>query len=111
MNTPLLAAALAYAARGWPVFPCHNPRPDGGCSCGQKCGRTGKHPRTQHGLKDATTDEATIRRWWKQWPEANVAVATGAASNLVILDEDSYKGGDQSRVELERMYQPLPETV
>jgi len=109
--TALLQTALAYRARGWPVFPCHTPTPAGGCSCQQDCGSIGKHPRTKHGLKDATTDEATIRRWWRQWPQANIAIATGAVSGLVVLDEDSYKGGDQSRVDLEHTHSPLPDTV
>jgi hypothetical protein len=107
----LLAAGLGYAARGWPVFPCHTPTKIG-CSCRRDtCANIGKHPRTQHGLKDASTDEATIHRWWGMWPSANIAVSTGAASGLVVLDEDSYKGGDASRLELEQMYHPLPETV
>jgi predicted P-loop ATPase len=107
----LLDAALAYAARGWAVFPCYTPTA-GGCSCRRTdCPDIGKHPRTEHGFKDATTDEARIRRWWKRWPDANVAVATGAVSGLVVLDEDTYKGGDHSRIELEQSYSPLPETV
>ena len=106
----LLDMALHYAARGWHVFPCHTPTRDG-CSCRRDCGRIGKHPRTKNGLKDATTVEATIRRWWKIWPQANIGLATGAVSGLVVLDEDSYKGGDTSREELEHTYQPLPETV
>jgi hypothetical protein len=105
-----LDAALSYAARGWAVFPCHTPTATG-CSCRQDCGRVGKHPRTKNGLGNATTEEATIRRWWKQWPTANVAIRTGAASGLAVLDEDSYKGGDASRVDLEHSYAPLPETV
>ena len=28
------------------------------------CTDIGKHPRTEHGLSDATTDEAQIRKWW-----------------------------------------------
>jgi len=106
-----LDTALAYAARSWRVFPCHTPTTAGGCSCRQNCGRTGKHPRTKNGLKDATTDTATIQRWWRQFPQANIAIATGAVSGLVVLDEDTYKGGDRSRIDLERTYQPLPETV
>ena len=111
----LLEAALAYAARGWYVFPCHTPW-QGGCSCRRAdCANIGKHPRwsdaTQHGLQDATTDEVTIRRWWKQWPSANVAIRTGAVSGLVVLDRDDYKGGAESLDALERTYQPLPETV
>ena len=107
----LLDTALTYAARGWRVFPCHTPTPAGGCSCRQACGRIGKHPRTQHGLKDATTDEATIRRWWQQWPKANIAIATGTVSGLVVLDEDTYKGGGTSRLTLEQSYNSLPETI
>src|SRR5215475_1745030 len=111
----LLDAALAYAARGWHVFPCHTPTAQG-CSCRRTaCNRIGKHPRwyddTKHGLKDATTNEATIRRWWRRWPTANIAIATGAVSGLVILDNDSYKGGDNSLRELEQRYHPLPETA
>lgn len=110
-GSSLLDAALAYAARGWPVFPCHTPTTGGGCSCRQDCGHIGKHPRTEHGFHDATTDEVTIRRWWKQWPQANIALATGAVSGLVVLDEDTYKGGDTSRIELEQSYGSLPETA
>ena len=115
-TTALLDAALAYAARGWQVFPCHTPW-EGGCSCFKHttCPDIGKHPRwsddTQHGLQDATTDEATIRRWWTQWPSANVAIRTGAISGLVVLDRDDYKGGGDTLEELERTYSPLPETV
>ena len=60
----LLEAALAYAARGWAVLPLHTPT-GGGCSCrDRKCRSIGKHPRTLHGVKDATTDAAQIRTWW-----------------------------------------------
>lgn len=73
----LLAAALRYAAAGWPVFPC-------------KPGS--KEPLTRHGFKDATTDPAVIRAWWACWPDANVAIATGAPGPDV-LDVDN---GDDS---------------
>src|SRR6516162_2229047 len=46
-----LGWALWYAGHGYPVFPIQ-PK--------------GKVPRTAHGFKDATTDSATIRRWWNQ---------------------------------------------
>jgi hypothetical protein len=45
-----------------------------------------------NGFKDATTDEATIRAWWKQWPDANVAVRTGAASQVLVIDPDGEEG-------------------
>lgn len=73
-----LRAALGYAARGWPVFPCR---------------AGGKAPLTPHGFKDATTDAAVIRRWWRHFPRANVAVATGAPGPDV-LDVDVRPGGD-----------------
>jgi hypothetical protein len=111
MSPALLDTALIYATRGWSVFPCHTPTA-AGCSCRRSpCPNVGKHPRTQHGLTDATTDEATIRRWWAMWPDANVAIRAGAVSGLVVLDEDTYKGGGASREELEHAYSPLPETV
>ena len=75
-----LAAALQYARHGLAVFPIHTPTQDG-CSCGKpSCNRVGKHPRTPHGVRDATTDEKAIRQWWNRWPDANVGIATGAAS-------------------------------
>ncbi len=73
-----LVAALCYAARGWRVLPLHNPDSLGQCSCANPtCDRVGEHPRTPNGVKSATTDFATIRSWWNQWPDANVGIATG----------------------------------
>ena len=69
-----VAAALAYASRGWPVFPC-------------KPGS--KQPATPHGFKDATTDPGQIRAWWQRQPHANLAVATGQPGPDV-LDVDQH---------------------
>lgn len=92
--TPLVCA-LAYASRGWHVFPVYEMTPGGICSCskGANCHEKarGKHPRTAHGFKDATTDPETIRAWWTQWPDANIGIATGEVSNLVVWDFDTYK--------------------
>ena len=73
----LLAAALAYARRGWPVFPCRPGR---------------KEPDTAHGFKDATTDPERITAWWTAVPGRNVAIATGAPGPDV-LDVDVRPGG------------------
>jgi archaellum biogenesis ATPase FlaH len=74
----MLEAALAYAARGWRVFPL-------------KPGD--KRPLTPNGFKDAATDEATIREWWGICPQANVGIATGAVSGLFVFDVDKKSGG------------------
>ena len=88
-SSGLLNAALLYAERGWRVCPLYEPLADGRCSCGRvDCNSPGKHLRTNHGLKDATTDIARIRSWWEAWPNANIGIATGPDSGLVVLDVD-----------------------
>jgi hypothetical protein len=77
MPNRLLEAALQYADRGWHVFPC-KPR--------------GKTPLVKGGFKSATTDPAQIEKWWRKWPDANVAVATGHVSGIVVLDMDGASG-------------------
>lgn len=105
----LARAALEYAERGWPVIPLHSPTAHG-CSCGRAgCESPGKHPRTSHGLKDATCDPAIIREWWARWADANVGVVTGPESSILVLDVDG-RQGEQSLVELERSGCPLPDT-
>jgi hypothetical protein len=64
-----LARALAYAGRGWPVFPCRPGR---------------KEPDTPHGFKDATTDPGRITDWWTAVPGRNVAIATGSPGPDVL---------------------------
>ncbi len=104
-------AAVAYARRGWPVFPLHTPEGDG-CSCGKAdCEHIGKHPRTQHGLLDATTDETTIREWWRRFPNANIGIVTGEKSGLVVADSDPRHGGDETLAGWEREHGALSGTV
>jgi hypothetical protein len=88
----LLQHALALAKRGRHVFPCR-PRD--------------KVPATSHGCKDATVDANTIRRWWGQEPEFNVAVATGEASGIFVLDVDG-DDGEASLRQLEKQNGALP---
>jgi putative DNA primase/helicase len=68
----MIDAAVAYGRRGWRVFPL---KP------------TSKTPLTPHGLKDATTDEATIRGWWRRWPTANIGFAAGGGVVIVDIDD------------------------
>jgi hypothetical protein len=92
----LLKAALAYARRDIPVFPCEP---------------GGKAPLTYNGFWDATTDARRIGIWWSRWPGANVGVPTGERSGLLVLDIDPKDGGSASLAELERSSGPLPETA
>lgn len=75
-NVNLCEAALRYAARGFPVFPC---KPD-------------KTPYTAHGFKDAATDSATIKELWRQWPDALIGMPTGKTSGIAVLDLDVKNG-------------------
>ena len=91
VQTPIALghAALAYAARGWPVFPCR-----------------GKTPRTPHGFQDATIDGAQIRQWWAQWLDATISVPTGVASGLVVQDIDPRHRGEDSLATLTAVHGP-----
>jgi hypothetical protein len=111
-HNDLLKAALSYATFGWRVFPVHTPTPTGACSCGhaqcvpggKNAKNIGKHPRTKHGANDATTDTGQICQWWATWPDANVAIATGPESGILVLDLDG-------ECELPPALQNLPHTI
>ena len=107
----LLTTALGYARRGWLVFPLHS-MANGRCSCGrEECASPAKHPRTAHGLKDATRDETTICAWWQACATANIGVCTGRGSGIVVLDIDPRHGGDESLAQLEHRQGKFPDTV
>ncbi len=107
----MLTAALAYAERGWPVFPCHWIEVDAGCSCRQPtCKSPGKHPRTEHGLKDASSDRQQVERWWRASPIANIGIVTGAQSGLVVLDVDPPEG-DAQLARVVAHHGPIPATL
>jgi len=95
MTTTTLDAALAYAARGWYVFPCWE-RP--GDPYQDKQGRTvtpgEKSPHTTHGNNDATTDPATIRAWWGRWPGAAIAADNARSLGGIVTVDQDVKGGD-----------------
>jgi hypothetical protein len=94
----LLEAALSYAARGWHVFPLHG-IVDGACTCSYgECSSPGKHPRVRHGLHEATTDPDRITRWWRRWPDANIGIATGTGSGVVVVDIDLRHHPDELHV-------------
>lgn len=77
---PLLKAALRYANRyGWRVFPLE-----------------GKEPRIKGGFRSATTDERTIKRWWKKWPDANIGIACDSEHGPIVIDVDEPKDEETS---------------
>ncbi len=49
-----------------------------------------------HGVKDATDDPAIITEWGICWPDANIGIATGSASGVIVLDVDPRNGGNES---------------
>jgi hypothetical protein len=87
--------AIAYATRGFAVFPCV-PR--------------GKVPATPHGCRDATKDLAQITAWWRENQNYNVAVATGTVSKVFVLDVDGLDARASLR-KLEEQHGSIPATV
>ncbi|MFT3859996.1 bifunctional DNA primase/polymerase [Micropruina sp.] len=73
MGLPLPLVASELARLGVPVFPCVP---------------GGKRPIPQRGFHDATTDTERVAAWWRQRPDANLAIPTGAASGVVVVDVD-----------------------
>lgn len=98
-------AALDYGRQGWRVLPIwwltDEVKEDGKryCGCGNPfCETAGKHPLVKggRGMANATSDTTIITSWWDAWPKANIAVATGSASGIVVvdLDVDEEKDGE-----------------
>lgn len=89
--------AVSLARKGFRVFPVYEPTVKG-CSCkqGESCSNAGKHPRVLEWQKAATTDEKQIKDWWQKWQAANIGIATGKGSNVIVLDVDANKGGNES---------------
>lgn len=81
----MLETALALAARGFKVFPI---------TPGAKT-----PPLVKGWQHVATTDEAQVRSWWTQWPQANVGIH---CDGLLVIDVDPKKGGYESLSALEQ---------
>ncbi len=75
-----LEIALQYAGLGWCIFPL---------APGLKIPMAGTN-----GFKDATSDIELITRWWARRPDANIGLATGAASGVWVVDIDRKKDKD-----------------
>jgi hypothetical protein len=96
--TTMNAAALSYMRQGWPVFvlgrskrpvancpPCADADPGhdrAGCGC-----------LTCHGFYAATTDPARLAAMLHRVPGGLLAIRTGTASGLCVVDIDPRNGG------------------
>lgn len=81
--TSLLGAALWYASKGHPCFPC-------------KAGE--KVPATRTGFKEATTDPDQIRKWWTQNPAYNIGLPTGQAFDAIDIDLPGWEVVDEATI-------------
>jgi hypothetical protein len=75
-EVPLPLVARELARLGVPVFPC---------------APGGKRPIPERGFHEATIDAGQVEAWWRQRPRANLAIPTGAASGVVVVDVDVHK--------------------
>ncbi|NOS99421.1 MAG: DUF3987 domain-containing protein [Phycisphaerales bacterium] len=94
-NTPRIEDALALARLGLRILPL-KPRE--------------KTPLIRNWPTLATTDPTTIQKWFAQWPKMNIGVATGHGSDVIVIDVDSYRGGDEALEALVAELGPLPDT-
>lgn len=92
-----LEAAPGYLARQWSVLPAPE---------------RGKRPIVRwQAYQDGHPSEAQVRHWFERWTAAIVAVVTGAASGIVVLDGDPKHGGEESLTRLALHNAGLPDTV
>jgi hypothetical protein len=93
-----LEAAVARARGGAPIFPCN---------------AATKAPLTPRGFKDATTDEATIRSWWHDQPNAMIGMPTGSRTGIFVVDLDTKSDGPKHFADLCEQHggQPITRTA
>lgn len=96
-ESDIASAAFAYLRRGWSIIPIE---------------RHGKRPLIHwEEYQRRLPKEPELRDWYTRWPYANVAVVTGALSNLVVLDVDPRHGGDKALAKLQQTHGKFPRTV
>src|SRR5690606_7759103 len=77
MESRLHQAARWYARHGYAIFPLRANR---------------KEPAVKEWQHVATTDIEQVDRWWRNNPAYNIGINCGA-SDIVVLDFDTYKSG------------------
>ena len=73
----MIEAALRLASFGLSVFPVAG---------------DGRTPLTKHGCHDSTKAAEGVRALWGRHPNANVSVACGAVSGVLVIDLDRHDG-------------------
>ena len=89
-----LSFARAYASKGWESFPLQ-PRQ--------------KTP-TVKWADVATKDAQMLLGWFDNYPDANIGIACGKRSGIVVLDVDKDHNGYESLADLILTHGQLPET-
>ena len=96
------AAALGYMRRGWPVFVLgRSKRPVANCPACRTAG-PGHDPAgceclTCHGFHAATLDPARLASMLAAVPRGLLAIRTGTAAGLAVVDIDPRNGGQVDR--------------
>ena len=83
-----------YLEREIPIFPVWGKDENGNCNCRKpKCTKQGKHPISDGGFHNATTDIGTITHWLDVHLDCGWAIPTGSISGIIVIDVDNKNGG------------------
>lgn len=93
-----LNSALNLAQFGWKLFPLAPFQKIPAIAKGKGC-------------LEATDDENVLEAWARRFPNANVGLACGKPSNLIVVDLDPRNGSDASVKKLAERKQTFPPTV
>src|SRR4029450_6266723 len=73
-KTPALIQALDYQRQGFSVIPIH--------------AKEKKPLIAWEPYQTKRASEETLTQWFSSWPDANIAIVTGAVSGIVVVDGD-----------------------
>ena len=88
-----LARALEFAEYGFRLVMVHSVQPSGGCTCGSKTCKKGKHPIAKEWQKASSTDEYVVRDAFASYAarlkqEPNVGVQLGDVGGRYLISVD-----------------------
>lgn len=86
----MLEYALGYLMDRWPIFPVCFATGKGRCIQHGACTNAGKRPLVEwKRYQTELPTDADVARWWGGNAQANIGMATGELSGVVVLDADS----------------------